>query len=125
LGLLTINALTCADGVIVPMQCEYFALEGLSQLVFSIDKIKSMYNPSLSMDGIILTMYDGRLNLSIAVAGELYKHFPKKVYKMTVPRNVRLSEAPSHGKPILYYEKYSKGALAYIEIAKEILNRQK
>lgn len=120
LGLLTINALTAAKEVIVPMQCEYFALEGLSQLMYTVELVRKMYNPSLALGGVILTMFDGRLNLSLAVAEEIKRYFPGKVYRNTVPRNVRLSEAPSYGKPALYYDKYSKGALAYLEIAKEM-----
>lgn len=123
LGLLTLNALAATERVVVPMQCEYYALEGLSQLVFTMRQVKRLYNPSLEMDGVILTMYDGRLNLSIQVMEEIKKYFPDKVYKNAVPRNVRLSEAPSHGMPIIYYDKYSKGSLAYLEIAKEIIAR--
>lgn len=123
LGLLTINALTASDSVIVPMQCEYFALEGLSQLVGTIKQVRTLYNPSLTIDGVILTMYDGRLNLSLAVSAEIRKHFPDKVFRVAVPRNVKLSEAPSHGKPILYYDKYSKGGQAYLEIARELIRR--
>lgn len=121
LGMLTLNALAAAERVIVPMQCEYYALEGLSQLVFTIKQVKRLYNPQLLLDGVILTMYDGRLNLSIQVMEEIKKYFPDKVYKNAVPRNVRLSEAPSHGMPIIYYDKYSKGSLSYLEIAKEII----
>ena len=123
LGLLTINALTASNSVIVPMQCEYFALEGLSQLVYTIKQVKEMYNPKLELEGVILTMFDGRLNLSLAVAAEIKKHFPGKTFRNAVPRNVRLSEAPSHGKPILYYDKYSRGGLAYLEISRELLER--
>lgn len=123
LGMLTLNALAASDRVIVPMQCEYYALEGLSQLVFTIKQVKRLYNPQLTLDGVILTMYDGRLNLSIQVMEEIKKYFPDKVYKNAVPRNVRLSEAPSHGMPIIYYDKYSKGSLAYLEIAKEIISK--
>ena len=123
LGMLTLNALAAAERIIVPMQCEYYALEGLSQLVFTVKQIKRLYNPQLTLDGVILTMYDGRLNLSIQVMEEIKKYFPDKVYKNAVPRNVRLSEAPSHGMPIIYYDKYSKGSLAYMEIAKEIISK--
>lgn len=124
LGLLTLNGLVAAEQVIVPMQCEYFALEGLSQLMFTVNLVKKMYNPALELGGVILTMYDGRLNLSLAVAAEVKKHFPDKVFRQTVPRNVRLSEAPSYGKPVCYYDKNSKGALAYFEIARDILERR-
>ncbi len=123
LGLLTLNGLCAAQGVIVPMQCEYFALEGLSQLMYTVSIVKKMYNPALELSGVILTMYDGRLNLSLAVAAEIRKYFPGQIFRTTVPRNVRLSEAPSHGKPVLYYDKNSKGALAYLEIARELEKR--
>lgn len=120
LSLLTINSLVAADYVIVPMQCEYFALEGLSQLSYTIKQVQTLYNTRLELGGVILTMYDGRLNLSIQVMEEIKKYFPGKVFKNAVPRNVRISEAPSHGKPILYYDKYSRGGLAYNEIAREL-----
>lgn len=123
LSLITINALTSSDSVIVPMQCEYFALEGLSQLIFTIKQVKRLYNPDIDLLGIILTMYDGRLNLSIQVMEEVRRHFPDKIFTHAIPRNVRLSEAPSHSKPVLYYDRYSKGALTYLETAKEILTR--
>ena len=123
LGLLTINALSAADEVIVPMQCEYFALEGLSQLTLTISQIKKLYNQRLVFSGVIITMYDGRLNLTMQVLEELKKHFPDKIYKTPVPRNVRLSEAPSFGMPAIYFDKYSKGAAAYTEIAKELIER--
>lgn len=120
LGLLTLNALTAAREIVVPMQCEYFALEGLSQLLYTVDLVRQRYNRLLRLSGVILTMYDGRLNLSLAVAAEIRKYFPDRVFRTTVPRNVRLSEAPSHGKPVLYYDPSSKGAKAYKEIALEI-----
>ncbi len=123
LGLLTLNGLVAAREVIVPMQCEYFALEGLSQLLYTVNLVKKMYNPALDLGGVILTMYDGRLNLSLAVAAEIRKFFPDRIFRNTVPRNVRLSEAPSHGKPVLYYDKNSKGAAAYLEIARELEER--
>lgn len=123
LGLLTLNGLVAAEEVIVPMQCEYFALEGLSQLLYTVNLVKKMYNPALDLGGVILTMYDGRLNLSLAVAAEIRKFFPDRIFRTTVPRNVRLSEAPSHGKPVLYYDKNSKGAAAYLEIARELEER--
>ncbi len=123
LGLLTLNGLVAAEEVIVPMQCEYFALEGLSQLLYTVNLVKKMYNPQLDLGGVILTMYDGRLNLSLAVAAEIRKFFPDRIFRNTVPRNVRLSEAPSHGKPVLYYDKNSKGAHAYLEIARELEER--
>lgn len=123
LSLLTLNSLVASDYVIVPMQCEYFALEGLSQLMFTISQVKKMYNSALELGGVILTMFDGRLNLSLQVAQEINKYFPGKTFRNSVPRNVRLSEAPSHGKPIIYYDKYSKGGLAYMEIAREIVSK--
>lgn len=123
LGLLTLNGLAAAEKVIVPMQCEYYALEGLSQLTYTVDLVRRMYNPRLELGGVILTMYDGRLNLSLAVASEIRRYFPDRIFRATVPRNVRLSEAPSYGKPVLYYDKYSKGAQAYLEIAREVLER--
>lgn len=123
LGLLTINALSGADGVIVPMQCEYFALEGLSQLTVTISQIKKLYNSTLELFGVVITMFDGRLNLTMQVLDELKKHFPDKIFKTPVPRNVRLSEAPSFGMPAMYFDKHSKGANAYIDIAKELIKR--
>ena len=122
LGLLTVNALSAADSVIVPMQCEYYALEGLSQLTVTITRVKRLYNPELYLLGVIITMFDGRLNLSLQVLEEIKKHFSGKLFKTPVPRNVKLSEAPSYGMPAIYYDKYSKGALAYLEIAKELIN---
>lgn len=123
LGLLTINALSAADGVVVPMQCEYFALEGLSQLTLTISQIKRLYNPRLDLVGVVIAMFDGRLNLSVQVLEEIKKHFPGKLFTTPVPRNVRLSEAPSFGMPAVYFDKHSKGAAAYLEIAKELANR--
>ena len=121
LGLLTINALAAADSVIVPMQCEYYALEGLSQLTMTIGKVKRLYNSDLDLLGVIVTMFDGRLNLSLQVLEEIKRHFPGKLFKTPVPRNVKLSEAPSYGMPAYFYDKYSKGSAAYIEIAKELI----
>jgi len=123
LGILTINALAACDGVIVPMQCEYYALEGLSQLMISIRQVKRLYNPNLEIIGILITMYNGRLNLSLQVMDELKKYYSGKLFATTVLRNVRLSEAPSYGMPILYYDKYSKGAQAYDLVADEVLER--
>ncbi len=123
LGLLTVNSLVASDGVIIPMQCEYFALEGLSQLSISIKKVKQLYNPTLELVGILITMYNGRLNLSVQVLSELKKYYSDKLFKTAVSRNVRLSEAPSYGKPIKYFDKYSKGAQAYSEITKELFER--
>lgn len=121
LGLLTINALTAADTVIVPIQCEYYALEGLGQLMNTIQLIKKHLNTKLELCGIVLTMFDARTNLSIQVVDEVKAHFGDKVFKTVIPRNVRLSEAPSHGKPISKYDAKSKGALLYSELAKEVM----
>lgn len=123
LGLLTINALCASDGVIVPMQCEYFALEGLSQLMKTLQIVKKKYNPGLTLDGVVVTMFDGRLNLSLQVLEEIKNYLPGKLFRTPVPRNVRLSEAPSYGMPIKYYDKHSKGALAYEDISKELIER--
>ncbi len=120
LGLITINALVASDTVLVPIQCEYFALEGLSQLMASVRLVKQKYNPALELEGVLLTMYDGRLNLTQQVVGEVKKFFPKKVFSTVIPRTVRLSEAPSFGMPIQYYDKQNKGALAYNSLAQEI-----
>lgn len=121
LGLLTVNALVAGDGVIIPMQCEYFALEGLSQITSTISKIRKLYNPALALSGIIFTMYNGRLNLSLQIVDEIKKYYKDKILLPPVPRSVRISEAPSHGKPIQYYDRYSKGAEAYDLLSKEIL----
>ncbi len=123
LGLLTVNALCAADGVVIPMQCEYFALEGLAQLMMTVRRIKQSHNPTLTIGGILVTMYDGRLNLSAQVLAELKKYYADKLFSTLVPRNVKLSEAPSFGKPIFYHDKYSRGSLAYLDIAKEIAER--
>lgn len=125
LGLITINALNASDTVLIPLQCEYFALEGLSQLTASIRQIKRLYNPTIDIEGIVLTMYDGRLNLTNQVVGEIKKYFANKLYKTAIPRAVRLSEAPSYGMPIQYYDKRSKGACAYNDLAKEFIKRNK
>lgn len=123
LGLLTVNALTACHAILVPMQCEYYALEGLSQLISSIRAVKRSLNPSLDIQGIVLTMFDGRTNLTIQVAEEVKKYFGKKVYKTVIPRNVRLSEAPSHGLPVLAYDRLSRGAAAYNAVAEEFLRQ--
>ncbi len=125
LGLITINALTACDTVLVPLQCEYYAMEGLSQLMASIRQIKRSYNPELELEGVLLTMYDGRLNLTHQVVEELKKFFANKLYKTTIPRAVRLSEAPSYGMPIQYYDKRSKGAKAYDDLAREFVKRNR
>jgi chromosome partitioning protein len=121
LGLLTINSLTAAHSVLIPLQCEYYALEGLTQLLKTIHLIKRALNPKLTIEGILLTMFDSRNNLSHQVAQEVRTYFKGKVFKTIIPRNIRLSEAPSHGKPILSYDIHSKGAESYFNLAKEIL----
>lgn len=123
LGLLTINGLSCADGVVVPIQCEYYALEGLSQLVSTIDLVRKHLNEHLVIDGVLMTMYDVRTNLSQQVVEEVQGVFGEKVFKTIVPRNVKLSEAPSFGQPIVLYDDRSKGALAYRELAEEFIGR--
>ena len=122
-GMLTINALTAADGVIIPMQCEYFALEGLTQLSATISKIKKRYNPRLFLSGILVTMFNARLSLSTQVMAELKTHYGDRVFETTISRNVKLCEAPSFGKPIIYYDKSAKGAQQYLQLAKELLER--
>ena len=123
LGLLTVNALTAADAVIIPMQCEYYALEGLARLLDTIERIRRGLNPRLEVKGIGLTMMDRRANLCRQVEGEVRKHFGDRVFATAIPRNVRLSEAPSHGKPILLYDLHSKGAKSYLGLAEELLRR--
>jgi len=123
LGLLTINGLTAANSVLVPMQCEYFALEGISQLVNTVERVRDLLNPGLDIEGIVLTMYDDRMNLSKQVAEEVRSHFEGKVYETIIPRNVRLGEAPSFGKPIILYDIRSKGSEAYVSLAKEFIQR--
>jgi len=125
LGLLTINALSAADAVLVPMQCEFFALEGLSHLVRTIERIKTSYNPALEIQGIVLTMFDARNNLSDAVASDVREFFGAIVYDTVIPRNVRFSEAPSYGKPVLLYDVGCAGSQAYIHLASEVLKREK
>lgn len=125
LGLITINALTVCDTILVPVQCEYYAMEGLSQLMASVRQIKRLYNSELELEGVLLTMYDGRLNLTHQVVEELKRFFANKLYTTTIPRAVRLSEAPSYGMPIQYYDKRSKGARAYDDLAKEFVRRNR
>lgn len=120
LGLLTLNALCAADTLLVPIQCEYYALEGLSQLMATVRQVKRLYNSTLELEGVLLTMYDGRLNLTQQVVTEVKKFFPRKVFATAIPRSVRLSEAPSFGKPINYYDGGSRGAAAYDALAKEL-----
>jgi chromosome partitioning protein len=123
LGLLTLNALVAADSVIVPMQAEYFALEGLSALTSTIEKVRAAYNPRLQIDGVVFTMFDGRLSVANQVRAEVVRYFGAKVFEETVPRNVRLSEAPSHGKPVLLYDLRCQGTKSYLALADEFLDR--
>jgi chromosome partitioning protein len=123
LGLLTLNALVAADDVLVPLQCEFYALEGLSYLVKTIEKVRQLYNPKLRLEGVVLTMHDARNNLSQSVERDVRSYFKQQVYKTVIPRNVRISEAPSHGKPVLLYDARSAGARAYIHLARELLQR--
>lgn len=123
LGLLTLNALTAANSVLIPLQCEFYAMEGLSQVVRTIRLVQKGLNPSLQIEGILLTMFDGRNNLSRQVEEEVRNHFGQQVFRTMIPRNVRLSEAPSHGRPIILYDIASRGAVAYLELAAEIVER--
>ncbi len=125
LGLLTINALTAADSVLIPMQCEYFAMEGLAQLVTTIRSVKKTFNKLLFIEGLVLTMFDKRNKLTHQVAAEIKNHFENQLFTTVIPRNVRLSECPSHGKSIMDYDKNSTGAVAYINLAKEFLKKQR
>lgn len=125
LGLLTLNCLCAADSFLVPLQCEYYALEGLTQLMSTIRNVQKALNKDIRLEGVLLTMFDGRTNLSIQVVEEVKKHFGNQVFSSVVPRNVRLSEAPSHGKPITAYDRYSRGAEAYMKLAEEFLNNNK
>jgi chromosome partitioning protein len=122
LGILTINSLTAADSVIIPIQCEYYALEGLSQLLNTVRLVQKNLNPHLKIEGVLLTMLDARTNLGIQVIEEVKKYFQEKVYRTIIPRNVRLSEAPSHGQSIITYDPRSKGAEVYLELAKEVIS---
>lgn len=123
LGLLSINALVAADSVLIPIQCEYYALEGVSDLINTINLVKSGTNPDLEVQGIVLTMFDRRTNLSVQVVQEVKKHFADKLYKTVIPRNIRIAEAPSYGKPICAYDSLSKGARAYMDLAKEFIKK--
>lgn len=124
LNMLTLNALTAADAVLIPIQCEYYALEGLSALVETIEQVRESVNPNLEIEGLLRTMYDARNNLANQVAEQLIEHFGDKVYRTIVPRNVRLAEAPSHGMPVLRYDKASRGAVAYLALAGEVVRRE-
>ncbi len=123
LNMLTVNALVASDSVIIPMQCEYYALEGLSALLDTIDRIKSVLNPALEIDGLLRTMYDPRIALANQVSSQLTEHFGDKVYRTIIPRNVRLAEAPSHGAPVLDYDRRSRGAVSYLALAGELIRR--
>ncbi len=123
LGLITLNGLCAADTLLVPIQCEYYALEGLSQLISTVRNIKRLYNPLIDIEGVLLTMYDGRLNLTQQVVDEVKKFFPKKVFNTVIPRTVRLSEAPSFGQPVMYYDRNSKGTIAYDNLAAELISK--
>lgn len=125
LGLITVNALSASNTVLIPMQAEYYALEGVSQLMNTIRTVKRMYNPDIELEGVLLTMFDARLNLSTQVVDEVKKYFPGKIFATIVARNVRLSEAPSFGQPIIYYDKTSRGTQAYLQLADEILKNNK
>lgn len=125
LGILTLNALVAADAVLVPLQCEFFALEGVSQLIKTVERIKRALNPRLEIQGVVLTMYDNRNNLSMQVAADVRDFFGDKVYKTVIPRNVRVSEAPSHGRPVLLYDHRCAGARAYMHLASEVLRRER
>jgi chromosome partitioning protein len=122
LGLLTVNALTAADSTLVPLQCEYYAMEGLAQLLRTINLVKERLNPELRIEGIVLTMFDGRTSLAAQVKAEVQKHLGGQVFSTVIPRNIRLSEAPSHGKPVVLYDLRSAGATAYLELTKEVLS---
>ena len=125
LGMVTLNALSACDSLIIPIQCEYYALEGLSQLVTTVRQVKRLYNPGIEIEGVLLTMYDGRLNLTLQVVDEVKKYFPEKVFKNVIPRNVRLSEAPSFGQPVLYFDRSSRGSQAYEALTAEILDKNR
>jgi chromosome partitioning protein len=125
LGLLAVNALTAADAVLVPIQCEFYALEGVAQLMNTVNLIRDAFNPALELEGIVMTMYDGRTNLSVQVEAEVRRHFGAKVYGTIIPRNVRLSEAPSFGQSVLQYDRKSRGAEEYMSFAREVLRRER
>jgi chromosome partitioning protein len=125
LGLLTLNALVAADSILVPLQCEFYALEGLSQLLQTVEAVRQRFNAALDIQGVVLTMFDRRNNLSLAVANDVRAHMGEKVYKTMIPRNVRVSEAPSHGRPVLLYDINCPGSRAYIHLANEVLKRER
>lgn len=125
LGLLTLNGLNACDTLLIPIQCEYYALEGLSQLMTSVRQVKRLYNPRIELEGVLVTMFDSRLNLTLQVVEEVKKYFPQKVYATAIPRNVRISEAPSYGRPVRYYDNSSKGSEAYDALALEIIEQNR
>lgn len=124
LSILTVNALTAAEGVLIPVQCEYFALEGLTSLLNTVNQIQQQVNPSLQINGLLRTMYDGRNRLAVDVSAQLMQHFPGKIYHTVIPRNIRLAEAPSHGQAVIHYDQKSQGSVAYLALAGEILRRK-
>jgi chromosome partitioning protein len=124
INMLTVNALTAATGVLIPMQCEYYALEGLSSLLSTVEQIRDAVNPGLELEGLLRTMFDPRNNLANEVSGQLIMHFGEKVFRTVIPRNIRLAEAPSFGVPVMYHDKYSRGALAYLALAGEMMRRE-
>lgn len=124
LGLLTINALVAADTVLVPLQCEFYALEGLTHLLKTVKLIREKLNPGLRVGGIVLTMFDGRTSLAVQIRDEVHRYFPGEIFETVIPRNVRLSEAPSHGKPVMLHDLRSSGAIAYLELAREVLKHE-
>lgn len=124
LGLITLNALAACDRLLIPIQCEYYALEGLSQLMATVRQVKRLYNPRIDIEGVLLTMFDARLKLTLQVVEEVKKYFPKRVFSTVIPRNVRLSEAPSFGMPVMYYDRASRGTTCYSELAQELLQNQ-
>jgi chromosome partitioning protein len=124
LGLLTINALVAADRVLVPLQCEFYALEGLTHLLKTVKLVRERLNPKLEVEGIVLTMFDGRTSLAIQIRDEVHRYFPGKIFETVIPRNVRLSEAPSHGKPVMLHDLRSSGAIAYLELTREVLRHE-
>lgn len=123
LGIITLNAFAACDTLLIPIQCEYYALEGLSQLMATLRQVKRLYNANIDIEGVLLTMYDSRLNLTLQVVAELKKYFPKKIYHTVIPRNVRLSEAPSFGQPVMYYDRSSRGSAAYEQLALELMQK--
>jgi chromosome partitioning protein len=124
LGLLTINALVAADSVLVPLQCEFYALEGLTHLLKTVKLVRERLNPGLRVEGIVLTMFDGRTSLALQIRDEVQRYFPGEIFETVIPRNIRLTEAPSHGKPVMFYDLRSPGAIAYLELAREVIKHE-